>query len=345
MDLTVSNSNIATTLANYEVWDLTLPWLPDWWDSDTLRRFKQAGYNYLSLTIQDNLPPTFEGTLDTIRRYKELIEAESSWVTFGDSTKSIGDDIGQDKLVLGLNLQETILIGMDLSRIQLLHDAGIRHMVLAYNIRNFVADGCAEADNAGLSNFGRQVVKEMNRVGIIIDGSHTGRRSSLEAIELSERPSIFSHCGAYKVCAHIRNIHDDQIRACASSGGVIGVLGLGNCLGDLTAKSESVFRHIDYVVNLVGPDHVGLGSDYVPQFFYDKTTTRPSPQWGKKPWPDPAIGWTNPTGTQLPRGEGTCFQPEQLTELVEIMVAHGYPPSAIKGILGGNFQRVYKAFF
>src|SRR5258705_8588111 len=103
----------------------------------------------------------------------------------------------------------------------------------------------------------------MNRVGMTVDCSHTGRRSSLEAIELSERPAIFSRSGAYSVCAHIRNIRDEQIRACAARGGVIGVVGIGAFIGDAKARTESVFRHIDYTATLVGPQHVGLGTDYV----------------------------------------------------------------------------------
>ncbi len=322
-------------LAAADVWDMELPWIPVFWSTETLRRYKQAGFTFISLTLQDWGPPTFEGMLDAIRRFKELAAAEP-WLAFGGSVADIERGRREGKLVLGFNSQETLPIGMDLSRIQALHEAGVRHMLLAYNIRNFVADGCAEAADAGLSNYGRQVVKEMNRVGIVVDGSHTGRRSSLDAIEISERPPIFSHSGAYAVTPHIRNIHDDQIRACAAKGGVIGVFGLGKFIGDLTAKTESVFRHIDYIVNLVGPDHVGLGTDFVPPMdaaMFKKLT--------QTSWPDPSIGWPNPTGTQPPLDAGTCFQPEQVTELVGVMLAHGYSRPAIAGILGGNFKRVY----
>ncbi len=331
---------VTSILAETDVWDMTVPWVPEYWDMQTLRRYQRAGFTFVSLTAQDWGPPTFEGTLDAIRRFKELVGTQSSWLTVGASVAEIDRGRREGKLVLGFNSQETLPIGMDLSRIEALHAAGIRHMLLAYNIRNFVADGCAEAADSGLSNYGRQVVKEMNRVGIIVDGTHTGRRSSLEAIELSERPPIFSHSGAHGICAHIRNLHDDQIRACAAKGGVIGVVGLGTFMGDLAAKTASLFKHVDYIVNLVGPEHVGLGSDYVPPVFYDKSARKASED-KQKPWPDPSIGWTNPSGTQLPRGEGTCFQPEQVIELVQLMLGHGYPAEAVKAILGANFRRVY----
>lgn len=331
---------VAAILASSDVWDMTLAWLSIFWDMNTLRRYRRAGYTFASLTLQ-NWPPTFEGMLGLIAKFKEQAKAESDWLTFGSSVGEIEAGRRAGKLVLGLNSQETLPIGMDLSRIEMLHAAGIRHMLLAYNIRNFAADGCAEVGDAGLSNYGRQVVKEMDRVGIILDGTHTGRRSTLEAMELTTRPPIFSHSGAYKLVPHIRNIHDEQILACAAKGGVVGVVGLGAFLGDLQASTESYFRHIDYMVTLVGPEHVGLGTDYVPDSRCDKDFLERVEETGDRLWPAPEIGWTNPTGTQLPHDQGSNFQPEQLAELVGIMLAHGYPTEAVKGILGANFKRVY----
>ncbi len=322
---------------------MTVPWGTVHRDMEILRRYKRAGYTFVSLTMQDS-PPTYEGTLKSIRSFQDEARAQSDWLVFGTSVAEIEQGRRAGKLVFGINLQETLQIGMDLSRLASLRQIGVRHMLLAYQIRNFVADGCAEAGDAGLSNYGRLVIKEMNRVGIVVDCSHTGRRSTLEAIELSERPPIFSHSGAYAVQAHIRNIHDDQIRACAAKDGVIGVVGLGTFIGDLKARSETYFRHIDHIVEQVGPAHVGLGTDYLAPVFYDKEATRKKFEHSDmKLWPDPKIAWPDPTGKQLPMGEGTCFQPEQLAELIGIMLAHGYPAEAVRGILGANFKRVYAA--
>jgi membrane dipeptidase len=315
-------------LASADVWDMTLPWLPEYWEIETLARFRKAGFTFVSATLQD-WPPTFDGMREAIRRFKELAKSEMDWLSFGNSLAEIDQGRREGRLVVGLNSQDTLPIGTDLSRVEALHALGVRHMLLAYNTRNFVADGCAEVADAGLSNFGRQVVKEMDRVGIILDCTHTGRRSSLEAMELSARPPIFSHSNAYSVCAHIRNIHDEQIVACAARGGVIGVVGIGAFLGDAEARTESMFRHIDYIATLVGPEHVGLGTDYVKDL---------APVW-EALRNEKDTAWPDPTGTQL--YEGGCFQPEQLGELVDIMLAHGYSTDVIKGILGANFRRVY----
>jgi len=332
---------VEKVLSSTDVWDMTLPWLPMFWDIEILARCRSAGFTFLSLTLQD-WPPTFDGMHRCVQQFKQTVAAETDWLMFGSSLADIDRGRKEGKIVLGLNSQETRLIEEDLSRVAALYDLGVRHMLLAYNVRNLVADGCAEASDAGLSNFGRQVVKEMNRVGIIVDGSHTGRRSSLEAIEISERPTIFSHSGVYAVCPHIRNVHDDQIRACAASGGVIGVVGVGAFVGDVAARTESVFRHIDYIAALVGPEYVGLGTDYVSMF----PTKESAGNWAKpegrgKPWPDPANAWPNPTGTQMRGKDSHCFKPEQLVELVEMMLARGYGEYAVKGILGTNFRRVY----
>jgi membrane dipeptidase len=325
-----ANATVSEILTSADVWDMTLPWLLEQQEMATLARFKRAGFTFISATAED-FPPTFDGVLQVIQRFREAARAEESWLTIGTSLADIDRGRQEGKLVVGLNIQDTIQIGTSLSRIEALYAAGARHMLLAYNTRNFVADGCAEAADAGLSNFGRQVVREMNRVGMVVDCSHTGRRSSLEAIDLSSCPAIFSHSGAYGVCKHIRNIHDDQIRACAARGGVMGVVGIGAFLGDPKARAETVFRHIDYIVQRVGPQHVGLGTDFV------KDMAGVWASFSKQK----DVSWPDPTGTQL--YEGDCFQPEQLPELVGVMLAHGYSTDAIKGILGGNFKRVYAA--
>ncbi len=319
---------VAEILASSDVWDMTLPWVPEYQDLSTLRRFKAAGYTFISATTED-FPATFEGVLSIIQRFKEVAKAEADWLAIGTSLADIDRGRREGKLVIGLNIQDTVQLGMDLSRVGTLYGIGVRHMQLAYNMRNYVADGCAEPSDAGLSIFGCQVVREMHRVGMVVDLSHTGRRSSLEAIGISDRPTIFSHSNAYALCAHIRNVHDDQIRACAAGGGVIGVVGVGAFIGDVQASSESLFHHIDYIVSLVGPQHVGLGTDYNPDpegAYASMLATKDSM------WPDPS-------GTQL--YEGRAVQPEQLAGLVEIMLAHGYSVDVIRGILGANFRRVY----
>lgn len=330
--------DVASILSSSDVWDMTIPavtpnllmWI------DVLARCKRAGWTFVSLSLQD-WPTTFEGMRKKVERFKELVHENADWLKFGTSLADVDEGRIEGKLVVGIHSQETRLLEHDLSRVRTLHDLGVKHMLLAYNVRNLVADGCAEVADAGLSNYGRDVVREMNRVGIIVDGSHTGRRSSLEAIDLSERPMIFSHSGARAVHPHIRNIDDDQIRACASRGGAVGVVGLGTFLGDPEMTSETMFRHIDHIATLVGAEHVGIGTDFVP--YYPKRDHLE--EWkliAHETWPDPAIAWPGPDADLFDWG---YFAPEQLPEVIEIMLDHGYSVDDVRGVVGGNFKRVY----
>jgi membrane dipeptidase len=147
-----------------------------------LERFKRAGYTFVSATLS-NWPASFDGTLAAIQKFKAMAEPWEGWFVFGQSLDDIDRGRRKEKLVMGINAQETRILGAGLTRVQkVVRPRGQAHAARLQRpqprCRRLRGDG----------RFGRQVVKEMNRVGIVVDGSHTGRRSSLEAIELSERP-------------------------------------------------------------------------------------------------------------------------------------------------------------
>lgn len=331
-------------LSPAETWDLTVPWLPIYWDIDILARYHRAGYTFVSLTLQD-WPPTLDGTAKCITRFRQIAQSAEDWLVFVATIDEIDRARRDGKLAVGFNSQDTILIGDDISKLADLRALGICQMLLAYNVRNFVADGCAETADAGLSNFGRRVVREMNRVGLVVDCAHTGRRSSLEAIELSATPVIFSHSGASAVHTHYRNIDDDQIRACAARGGVVGVVGVGAYLGDPEARAETLYRHVDHIAALVGSEHVAIGSDYVgifPASHHGEAWARAAAVADVRSWPEAVDAWPA-VEDDMPVQESRCFAPEQLADLIQLLHAHGYSEHAIAGILGGNARRVYVA--
>ena len=142
------------------------------------------------------------------------------------------------------------------------YQLGVRQMLFAYNKSNGLCGGCLDGD-APLTALGRAAVTEMNRVGMVVDCSHISESASLEIATLSSQPVIYSHSNPRVLCDHPRNIADAQIRACAATGGVIGINGIGSFLGGDTCDAERIVRHIDYLVDLVGIDYVGIGLDSV----------------------------------------------------------------------------------
>ena len=132
------------------VWDLTLPWVRMYWSIDVLRRYWQAGYTYISLTVQD-MPPSFDGVLQDISDFRASCEPHHDWLCFASSDAEISAAREQDKLALGVNVQDTALVHPDLERLSVLRAKGVRHMLLAYQTRNLAADGCAEPADGGLS--------------------------------------------------------------------------------------------------------------------------------------------------------------------------------------------------
>ncbi|MFE2973031.1 GAP family protein [Streptomyces sp. NPDC059340] len=135
-------------------------------------------------------------------------------------------------------------------------------MLPSYNNRNAAGGGCLDEVDEGLTDYGRALIREMNAVGMVAGGSHCGARTGLDMCEVSEQPVIYSHSCMRSVWDHPRNISDEQAKECAATGGVIGITGVGIFLGPNDATIDALVRHIDYAVDLVGPEHVGVSTDY-----------------------------------------------------------------------------------
>ena len=251
------------------VCDMCLPWGPGYENkAATLPRFKKAGVDYVSLTVgMDRLG--LAATVKNIAAEKARIDASGGELVLAKSVEDIREARVRGKLALGFHFQGSESLEGDPNLVALFYDLGVRHMLLAYNQKNRAADGCHERTDCGLSRYGVKLVQEMNRVGMILDLSHTGYRSTMDAMEVCQGPCIFSHANAKGVKDHPRNIRDDQAKACAATGGVIGVNGIGFFLGDDNRASvENFAHHIDYYSELIGPRHVALGLDFV--YFHDQ---------------------------------------------------------------------------
>lgn len=165
-----------------------------------------------------------------------------------------------------LAIEEGGAIDGSLEALRCLYELGVRAMTLTWSNRNDIADGInEEATGSGLTLFGKQVVAEMNRLGMLVDVSHISTAGFWSVIETSTKPIIATHSNAKSLCSHPRNLSDEQIKALAQNGGLAGITFAGQFLEEdwRNACIESVYKHIDYMLNLIGnDDHIGFGSDF-----------------------------------------------------------------------------------
>ena len=165
-----------------------------------------------------------------------------------------------------LAIEEGGAIDGSLEALRMLYELGVRAITLTWSNRNDIADGInEEVTGGGLTVFGRSVVAEMNRLGMLVDVSHISTKSFWDVMQVTTKPIIATHSNAKTLCSHPRNLNDEQIKAIADNDGMIGITFAGQFLEEdyNNACIESVYRHIDYMLNLVGnDDHIGFGSDF-----------------------------------------------------------------------------------
>lgn len=237
------------------------------------------------------------------------------------------------ELAVVLHLQGTEPVEYEPALLEVYWGLGVRIVQLAYNRRNPLCDGCEEPQDAGLSALGHRVVSEMNRLGILVDVSHTGVKSSLEAIEASSAPCIASHSNAFAVQPNRRNLPDELIKAIADSGGVIGINGFPAFVAATDRPTLDQFiDHIAYIDGLVGPGHVGLGIDYHEGHRAEYDAAIASGIWSAENYGPPPYNY--PCGLE---------SPSRLGRLTERLLERGYRKDAIRGVLGENLLRVYNA--
>lgn len=230
----------------------------------------------------------------------------------------------QGKMAIFFNVEGAKVVEDDLTLIEGFYKLGVRWMLCAYNRNNKIGGGCHD-DDTGLTARGREWVREMERVGMLVCCSHTGYRTARDILEYAEGPVILSHSNPRAMKAHPRNVPDDIIQGVAVTGGVIGINGIGVFLGENDISTDTLVRHIDYAVDLVGAEHVGIGLDYV----YDQTELDEFIE-ERLTFPD---GYGYDPGMKY-------VPPRQLPEVTKRLVDLGYPESAIRGILGENWARV-----
>ncbi len=201
--------------------------------------------------------------LQMIDLFYQQLESNAGRMAHCTTSSQIEEAVKSGKVAAILAIEGGEAIGDDLAALRALQRLGVRSIGLVWNQRNLIADGIGEQrTKGGLTNFGVQVVKEMNRLGIIVDVSHLTDEGFWDVIETSTVPIMATHSNSRAVCYHPRNLADDQIKALAKNGGVMGMNFAPYFVHKEKATVDGILDHIDHIVDLVGPDHVGLGSDF-----------------------------------------------------------------------------------
>ena len=323
VDVTTSRVDGRSTAPR--VWDqhACLPLQPDA-DVAVLNRFRHGAGPYVSVNVGYS-PQSLADSLallDAFRGGIERLEATRLVSTAEDVVAAT--DRGE--LAVAFDLEDSGPLDGDLDNVRRFYDLGVRTMLPSYNHANAAGCGCLDADDTGLTAWGRRLVAEMNSVGMVPDGSHCSARTGLDMCEISTAPVIYSHSCMRAVWEHPRNISDDQARACAETGGVVGITGVGIFLGPNTPTLDAMTRHLEYAVDVVGIEHVGVSSDHSfdQDDFYAEVAANPDAfdesytRWGPIRW----------------------MEPEVFVTLGVHLAGRGWGDEDIRKVLGGNFLRV-----
>ena len=295
-------------------------------DLNLLKDWHNNGVNYLSINVGFDVMD-WQQTMATLAAYRHWMLAQQEHFVLVGSIDDIETARQQGKLAISFDIEGMNALNGDINMLGIYHALGVRQMLFAYNLINEAAGGCHDKD-MGLTEFGREIVHEMNRLGMIVDCSHAAYQTTMDIMTESSKPVVFSHSNPSNVCQHQRNIRDDQIKACAETGGVIGVNGMGIFLGENNSGNGNLIKHILYLNKLVGAEHIGIGFDYSPPTGLDLSAILSSrPDY-----------WPAGQSYDTPNIDHAC--PAQLLELTADLQQQGFNDDEIIGILGGNFHRV-----
>ena len=295
-------------------------------DLETLLIWKNSGVNFLSVNVGYDV----NVWSDTIKS----LSLARDWLTRTDGYRLVGNvaelELANSAGDMGIAFDIEGMNALDgsLDMVGFYYGLGVRQMLFAYNKNNLAGGGCHDEDT-GLTKFGREVVAEMNAVGMVVDCSHCGYRTTMGAMDCSEDPVVFSHSNAKSLRDHGRNILDEQALRCAEMGGVICVNGISLFVGDDDTTTGSITEHIEYYLDLVGPSHVGIGLDYfhpldeAPAF--SETVSQNTFYWPVSEYPATKI---------------RCAAPSQIDEISENLLKRNHNEAVIRGVLGENFRRL-----
>jgi len=309
------------------------------WDDVEYEAVKKSGYTGIitSLNRRD-----LQTAIDELLTWKRRVEEFPDRYLIALEARDFERAKREGKLAVMMNFQNATMLEGDADNVDALHALGMRCFQLTYNNRNLVGDGCLERTNAGLSDFGVEVVERMNKLGVLVDLSHCGAQTTLDGIALSQKPVAITHSMIEKFRpGHPRAKTDEQIKALADKGGVFGVAALGYFIGKNPGTDttiETYADHIEYAVNLIGVEHVGVSTDY-PVRGLESWITREN-------WYEPRLTIYKPSyDVQWPPYIPELGTPERFRNLIAVLDRRGWKTRDMERLLGENWLRLFKDVF
>ena len=271
-----------------------------------LPRLREAGVNvsFFAVDVTLAIKNYLTYALDAFGFFEKDLESSKDEVLIIGTEKDLFETLRKGNLAVILAIENSDAVEGSLNILRMLFKLGVRSIGLTHNPRSLAADGVGESrTGGGLTNFGVQLIEEMNNLGILVDLAHISEKGFWDALEVSRKPVIVSHGNCKALCDHRRNLTDEQIRGLASKRGVIGVTFVPAFVDEKKPSISRLIDHIDHIVDIAGVDYVGIGSDF--------------------------------------DGGGTLLKDvTELPKITENLLERGYAEKEVKKILGGNFLRV-----
>ncbi len=280
----------------------------------------------------------FDDMVAEIQAYDRHIAANPDRLSRLESVADIERAVGRRTIALLYYPQNAAVLEDDIARVEKLRGLGVRTVQLTYNTRNLLGDGCLERTNAGLSRFGVDVVARMNELKLLVDVSHSGEATTLDAIRLSKVPVAVTHAGCRAVFDHPRNKSDTALRALADRGGVVGIFQINPYLGPHERNTlDDYLAHIDHAIDVAGIDHVGIGSDREHRSIPDTAGERQKlvDELSRlRPVTAASFRW--------PFFLSELNHPRRMETIAAALRRRGRTTAQVEKIVGGNFYRLFR---
>lgn len=306
------------------------------WSETVFRQMRAGGVHAVHATIAYH--ENFRETVSNIAAWNRHFENHSDLIFLGRDAGDVKKAIEQERTAIFFGLQNPSPIEDDIGLVEVCHALGIRFMQLTYNNQSLLATGCYEAVDTGVTRFGRQVIAEMNRVGMVIDMSHSSERSTLETIEISARPIAITHANPSWWHNGLRSKSDTVLRALTGSGGMLGFSMYAHHLkGGASCTLQSFCEMIAESASRYGAENLGIGSDLCQDQPDSIVTWMRNGRWSKTT--DYGEGTASEAG--WPQQPSWFSNNLSLTNITRGLSDAGFSPSEVSGIMGGNWLRFY----